>query len=528
MASTESVVEGDLVEYLENTDVNLYVCGKAGTGKSVQFKRYAERNRHQILRIAPTGIAALGCGGGTAHRILRLPFDSCMHEDQEVCEDAFKRAAFASAMKAGPELKECSILLVDEIGMFRADNWELIDRILQIVKKCKKPFGGVRVIGFGDLYQIPPIVKREEQDAFVARYKTDRAYFFCTKQMRENPFHVIELTKVFRQKDGRFIDILNSVRIGKVNTEQLTLLNSRFRPDFKAADGFVTLCPRNATVDRINGERLLSLPGKEVSYCADIDERFPKSQYPNDEVVTLKVGCQVMVIKNLYLDDRLIPNGQVGVVSELKDSCATVTFSHGDEDIHFEEWESRKPVVKDGKLESEAEGTFSQIPLRVAFAATIHKVQGVTLDKCVIDMEGGAFTDGQTYVALSRCRSLDGIILKKKLFKSDIRSDETLVNFMMWSQIQGRYVEFVQDEIKGADGDSPVEIDPMCTVIDGGRNGEWVTEEEMSAITDILNSGEESNSLQASRIVLPRMIDELRCLRTEIFDLKAVSEELHA
>jgi len=521
MALTDaSIQEGDLVEYLENADVNLYVGGKAGTGKSVQFKRYAERNRHQILRIAPTGIAAIGCGGGTAHRIFRLPFDSCMHEDQDICEDAFNRAAFDAAKKAGPELKKCNVLLVDEIGMFRADNWELIDRILQIVKRCKKPFGGVRVIAFGDLYQIPPIVKREEEAAFIARYNTDRAYFFCTKQMRDNPFRIVELTKVFRQKDNRFIDILNSTRIGKVSTEQLALLNSRFRPDFKAADGFVTLCPRNATVDRINKDRLASLPGKESHYYAEVDDRFPKSQYPNDEVVTLKAGCQVMVIKNLYSEDLLIPNGQVGIVKDLYSNYATVAFSHGDEDIFFEEWESRKPVVKDGQLTSEAEGKFKQLPLRVAFAATIHKVQGVTLDKCIIDMEGGAFADGQTYVALSRCRSLDGIVLKCKLSKNDIRADETIMKFMMFSELNNRYVAFIQDEIAGVDGAVVTEVDPMAIINEGAINNEWVTEEEMLAITDILNSGEANSSLTASRIVLMRMIDELRCLRTEVADFK--------
>ena len=517
MASTE---EGDLVEYLENADVNIFVGGKAGTGKSVQFKRYAERNKHQILRIAPTGIAALGCGGGTAHRVFKLPFESCMHEDQDICEDAFRRAAYSAATKAGPELKKCGILLVDEVGMLRADNWELIDRILQIVKRSNKPFGGVQVIAFGDLYQIPPIVKREETKAFIARYGTDRGYFFCTKQMRENPFRVVELTKVFRQKDDRFIDILNSTRIGQVSTEQLDMLNSRFRPDFKAADGFVSLCPRNATVDRINSSRLASLPGEEFQYFADIDSRFPKTQYPNEEILTLKVGSQVMVIKNLYTDDRLIPNGQVGIVKELGNDYATVTFPFGDEDIFFEEWESRKPVVKDGKLSSQTEGKFRQLPLRVSFAATIHKVQGVTLDKCIIDMEGGAFADGQTYVALSRCRSLDGIVLKQKLSKNDIRADESIMKFMTFSELQGQYTQFIQDEIDGADGVKTKSEDPMSIIKAGAINNEWVTEKEMTAITDVLNEGKAKNCVAASRAIIPRLVDEIRCLRTEIADLR--------
>jgi len=513
---SESLVEGDLIEYLEDGVDNVLVFGKAGSGKSVQLRRFAARNKDRILRLAPTGIAALNCGGATIHRVFRLPIHPIVDKPNEIAK---------CAMKVGDELKSAHTLLVDEIGMIRTDIWDCMDKILRIVKRRDEPFGGMRIIGFGDLYQLPPIVKRAEEQYFKDKYNTTRGYFFCSPAMREFPFKVIELTRVFRQRDDRFIQVLNSARVGKITTEQLALLNSRYRPDFKAAEGFVTLCPRNATADAINSSRLASLPGKEVEYIADYDEGFPKNSMPTDEFLTLKVGCQVMVIKNIYPDSgEMIPNGKVGVVKELHSQHVIVEIDGREVDIGREEWESHTPTVHDGKLDSECTGRFEQIPLRVAYAATIHKSQGTTMDKCIIDMDGGAFADGQTYVALSRCRSLDGIILKCKLVADDIRSDDTLTNFMSFSQMRGRYVEFIQDVIEEVDG-KKVARNHMEIIKDGGRNGEWVTEEEFAAINEVLLDGNENEALDASRTVLPRLVDELRNLRTEVKDLESKLKE---
>tara|TARA_R110000824_G_scaffold526_4_gene3341 strand:+ start:3075 stop:4640 length:1566 start_codon:yes stop_codon:yes gene_type:complete len=511
-----SLAEGDLVEYLEEGEENVLLFGKAGSGKSVQLRRFAARNKDRVLRVAPTGIAALNCGGATIHRVFRLPIHPIVDKPAEIAK---------CAMKAGDELKQAHTLLVDEIGMVRTDVWDCIDKILRIVKRRDEPFGGMRIIGFGDLYQLPPIVRGAEESYFKDKYGTTRGYFFCSPAMREYPFKVIELTRVFRQRDDRFIQILNSARVGKITTDQLALLNSRYRPDFKAAEGFVTLCPRNATADAINSSRLASLPGKEVEYVADYDEGFPKNSMPTDEFLTLKVGCQVMVIKNLYpTSGEMIPNGKVGLVKELHSQHVIVDVDGRDVDVGREEWESHTPVVHDGKLDSDCTGTFEQIPLKIAYAGTIHRSQGVTMDKCIIDMDGGAFADGQTYVALSRCRSLDGIILKSKLVKGDIRSDETLTNFMSYSQMRDRYVEFIQDVIEEVDG-KVVKKNHMDIIREGGRTGEWVTEEELSAINEVLLDGNESEALDASRFVLPRLVDELRCLRTETLDLKLSAEK---
>lgn len=513
---TESLIEGDVVQFLEDTDDNVYVCGRAGTGKSVQLKRYIERNKDRILVVAPTGIAALNCGGSTIHRVFRLPIHPIVDKPNEIAK---------CAMKIGPEVKMAHTLLVDEIGMVRTDIWDCIDRILRIVKRRDIPFGGVRIIGFGDLYQLPPIIRSSEESYFKEKYNTTKGYFFCSPAMRKNPFRVIELTRVFRQRDDRFIQILNSVRVGKITNDQLLLLNSRYRPEFKAASGFVTLCPRNATADAINSSRMASLPGKEVEYIANYDKGFPKSSMPTDEFLSLKVGCQVMIIKNIYPDSGgIIPNGKTGIVKELHSQHVIVEIDGREVDIGREEWESHTPTVHDGKLDSECTGRFEQIPLRVAYAATIHKSQGTTMDKCIIDMDGGAFADGQTYVALSRCRSLDGIILKCKLVADDIRSDDTLTNFMSFSQMRGRYVEFIQDVIEEVDG-KKVARNHMEIIKDGGRNGEWVTEEEFAAINEVLLDGNENEALDASRTVLPRLVDEIRNLRTEVKDLKSKLEE---
>lgn len=509
-----TVQEGDLVEYIEETECSLYVTGKAGSGKSVQLKRYVERNSHRTLRVAPTGIAALNSGGVTIHRAFRLPIKPILDSPQDIAD---------CAKKVGKEVKLASALIIDEVGMVRADTWEVIDQILRIVKKNDSPFGGIRIIAFGDLYQLPPIVSESERDYFIDRYGSDRGYFFMTKVMKEIPFRVVELTRVFRQKDDRFISLLNSIRVGQVTTDQLNLLNSRYRPDFKAAEGYVTLCPRNSTADAINKARLESLAGEPKSYIANVDPGFPSAR-PNDDIVTLKPGCQVMIVKNIKLDDgTIIPNGQIGIAKELNRESVLVEVNGTDYLVHYEEWEAHSPFVDKGKLKSRSCGCFRQIPLRVSYANTIHKTQGVTLEKCVIDMEGGAFADGQTYVALSRCRSLDGIILKIKLAKSDIRADKLLAKFMAWNQTNGRYVEFIQDVIE--DGNQK-QKPPIDIINDGARNNGWVTPQEMSAMDDMLRDGNESECLHASRIVLPRMSDELVCLRTEVSDMKSRIELL--
>jgi ATP-dependent exoDNAse (exonuclease V) alpha subunit len=519
VALNGSVIEGDIVKYLEDSEENLFVTGKAGAGKSVQLRRYMSRNRHRSITLAPTGIAAINCDGETIHRAFSMGIESIV-DDEKAIRDIARRAS--------PAIKMAATLLIDEIGMVRTDLMDVLDQVLRIVKKCDKPFGGIRIIAFGDLYQLPPIVKHNEEEYFKEKYGTSRGYFFCLPMLKKCPFKVVELTKVFRQRDDRFITILNSARVGSVTTEQLALLNSRYRPDFKAADGFVTLCPRNSTADKINSDRLASLPGKSVDYFADYDEGFPKSSFPNGEVVTLKEGCQVMVIKNIRDDDdRLVPNGKIGTVSSLRSTSADVMIDGQEVTVGFEEWETHKTIVADGKISSSPVGCFRQIPLKVAYACTIHKSQGVTLDNVIINMEGGAFTDGQTYVALSRCRSLDGIILKCKLTKNDIRADSTLSKFMTWSQMNDNYIEFVQDTIPEVDGKVAVDENPMDIVKEGGRENAWVTEKEFAAMNDLLMDGNENECLDASRILLPRLADELRCLRTEIADMKSNMETLN-
>ena len=510
---------GDIVEFLENSDCNVIVTGKAGTGKSVQLKRFRERNKDRMLVVAPTGIAALNCHGETIHRVFRLPIRPIVDCPEEIR---------ACASRVGSELKTATTLLVDEIGMIRADTWDVIDRILRIVKRRDEPFGGVRIVGFGDLYQLPPIVKSDEVEYFKQRYGSDKGYFFTSSVMQGSPFTVIELTKVFRQKDDRFISILNSARVGSLSDEQISLLNTRHRPDFKAADGFVTLCPRNSTAESINKERLSSLKGKTFSYEAECSDDFPKSARPNDDWVNLKVGCQVMIIKNIYVDEgKMLPNGAVGIVKSLSPKAVEVELDGRDWMIGYETWESHKTFVDGGKLKSNCVGEFKQIPLKLGWACTIHKSQGVTLEKCIINMEGGAFADGQTYVALGPWRSLAGIVLKSKIHKSDIRADQSLSDFTVESKMHGRYVEFEQDSLPDVAG-GVVEIDPLQVISNGARSNGWLSEDEFTAVIDVMNSAKSENIVACSKLTVSRMIDEIRCLRTEISDLRSIVEAVDA
>ena len=500
-------VSGDIVDYIESTDRNIFVTGKAGSGKSIQLKRYIERNGSRALVVAPTGIAAINCDGETIHRMFALPITPV--SDKDVAD---------IAKRAKKSVRAASVLVCDEVGMVRADTWDLIDRLLRIIKRCDEPFGGIRVICFGDLYQLPPIVKSHEVDHFAKKYGSP--YFFSARTMKEQPFQVVEMTRVFRQKDNRFIKILNEARIGNVTREAIDALNTRYRPDFEAADGFVTLSPRNADVDRINAQRLNGLPGKFVTYHAECNGKVP-NKLPNDETVFLKEDCQVMVIKNVYLEDKkMIPNGKVGIARKCHDDSVDVEIDGRIHNIEYAEWDMHSTRVVGDQLVGESEGCFRQIPLRVAYACTIHKSQGVTLDKVIIDMSGGAFADGQTYVALSRCRSLDGIILKSRLAKSDIRADKLLSNFMTEAMKQGHYLEYIQDEIKDFGG---VEVQsPMDEIRAGASTGKFVSEPEMDAMYDVLRMENPSDSHSAASLLLPRLIDEIRALRTKTGDMQRV------
>jgi len=509
--SLNMAVNGDIVDYIEKTDHNIFVTGKAGSGKSIQLKRYIERNGNRALVVAPTGIAAINCEGQTIHRMFALPIKPV--GDSEV-KDIAKRANKA--------VRAASVLVCDEIGMVRSDMWDLIDRLLRVIKRCDEPFGGLRIICFGDLYQLPPIVSNHEIKFINEKYGSP--YFFSAKAMKSAPFEVVEMTRVFRQKDDKFIKILNEARVGNVTREAIDTLNTRYRPDFEAADGFVTLSPRNVDVDKINAARLSNLPGVGVKYHCECDGKVP-NKLPNDEVVHLKVGCQVMVIKNIYLEDkRMIPNGKVGIAKTLHAESVDVEIDGRVHSIGYEEWEMHSTRVQNDELVGESEGCFRQIPLRVAYACTIHKSQGVTLDRVIIDMSGGSFADGQTYVALSRCRSLDGIILKAKLAKADIRADKLLSAFMTNAMNSGHYLEFIQDEITNFGG---VEVlSPMDEIRSGATTGKFASDPEMDAMYDVLRTENPSDSHTAATLLLPRMIDEIRNLRTKVGDMQRVIHSL--
>jgi ATP-dependent DNA helicase PIF1 len=333
------------------------------------------------------------------------------------------------------------VLIIDEISMVRAEMIDHIDRFLRINRDDYRPFGGVQVVFFGDLFQLPPVVSTpEEQHFFQTYYETP--YFFSAKIFKDSPallydkfeMEMLELKKVYRQEARHFVRLLDAVRLGTIDYDDLEDLNERHQPNFNEKDYFITLSPRNAVVDEINSRELRNLPIGEYSYTAEINGAFDMRQFPTEGVLRLKLGAQVMFVKND--PKREYVNGTIGKVVRLTPENIVVQVEDREGEmknieVERQTWEIlRYTLAPDGSdIKADAVGSFKQYPLRLAWAITIHKAQGKTFDKVIIDLSGGAFEVGQTYVALSRCRTLQGIVLKSKIQPRDIKVDERVVDF---------------------------------------------------------------------------------------------------
>ncbi|MFQ5446509.1 MAG: ATP-dependent RecD-like DNA helicase, partial [Saprospiraceae bacterium] len=369
---------------------------------------------------APTGIAALNVKGQTIHSLFGFPPRLITAKD--IKKSKFKKW-----------FNKIEVLVIDEISMVRADVLDAIDRSLRLNRENPQPFGGVQVVFFGDLFQLPPIVStEEEQRIFEFAYNTP--YFFSANVLREVEIEMLELRKVYRQENRLFLRLLDAVRLNQIDWEDLEDLNSRYQPSFSATKSYITLSPRNAVVDRINRRELANLSSPEHLYNATIKGSFDPRLYPTEAELHLKEGAQVMFIKNDPEGEFV--NGTIGHVTALEPDCVRVFSDEVGNAREIAvapmEWEILKykqSKTDPNDIETEVLGTFEQYPLKLAWAVTIHKSQGKTFDKVIIDMGRGAFEFGQTYVALSRCRSLEGIVLKQKLQHQDIMVDERVVDF---------------------------------------------------------------------------------------------------
>ena len=412
------------LELMEETKQHVFVTGRAGTGKSTLLTYFLEHTRKQAVVLAPTGVAALNVGGQTIH--------SFFHFRPDVTPDAIRRRKGAEKRNI---YKKLSTIVIDEVSMVRADLLDCVDKFLRLHgPDASLPFGGVQMIFIGDLYQLPPVVTGQEKEIFRTHYATP--YFFSAKVLDGLEMALVELDTVYRQKDDEFIRLLNAIRNGTVTEGDIALFNQRYDPHFETSreDYFIHLTSTNNLADRVNEEHLAKLPGKVWTAAGLVTGDFGKEYLPTAMEIRLKKGAQVMLLNNDSYGRWI--NGTIGRVTGFKrykegEDCILARLEGGESvEISTYTWEIYHFSLKDGMLASEVVGTFTQYPLRLAFAVTIHKSQGKTFEKAVIDVGRGTFAHGQMYVALSRCTTLAGIVLKQPLRKSHILMDWQVVKFL--------------------------------------------------------------------------------------------------
>lgn len=415
----------DALNLVKYTRQSLFLTGKAGTGKSTFLRYICENTKKKHVVLAPTGIAAINAGGSTLHSFFKLPFHPLLPDDPNLSLQKGRIHDFFKYTKAHRKLlEELELIIIDEISMVRADIIDAVDRILRVYShNLREPFGGKQILLVGDVFQLEPVVKNDEREILNRFYPTP--YFFSAQVFSQIDLVSIELQKVYRQSDPVFVGVLDRIRNNTVGAADLQLLNRRYGVDIAQAeaDMYITLATRRDQVDHINERKLNELPGDAVTFSGKIHGDFPESSLPTSQELVLKTGAQVIFIKNDF--DKRWVNGTIGVVSgmDLDTETLYVITDDGKEcDVKRESWRNIRYKYNEEKKEIEEEelGTFTQYPLRLAWAITVHKSQGLTFARAVIDFTGGVFAGGQTYVALSRCTSLEGIQLKKPVGRADV------------------------------------------------------------------------------------------------------------
>lgn len=435
------------LDYIESTHTTVFLTGKAGTGKTTLLQQIKREAKKKLAVVAPTGVAAINAGGMTIHSFFQMPFGPLLPGGDSRPEVHYS-----------PEKKELlynlELLIIDEISMVRPDILDQIDLILRNVKESNHPFGGVQMLLIGDLSQLSPII-REEEWALLSRYYTS-PYFFSSLVLQKMPYVRIELGHVYRQKEQAFVDILNEVRNQSINPENLQILNQRYDPDFRpsADDPYITLTTHNSIANKINAEYLEALQGETFEFKATIKGDFPKDAYPTETELKLKIGAQVMFVKNDSSAEKLYYNGKIGTVSRIEGNTVFV------DELAVEalEWSNIKYKLEEEQISETNAGSFAQIPLKLAWAITIHKSQGLTFDKAIIDVSE-AFAHGQAYVALSRCRTLFGMVLRNPIAAQNIIGDPAVIRYN--TQVQNktdlevdrlRYAQFLLTELFNFNG----------------------------------------------------------------------------
>ena len=394
-------------QFAMHTNRPIFITGKAGTGKTTFLRKLREQSPKNMAVVAPTGVAAINAGGMTIHSFFQLPVRTLIPTPQSY------RQLFAEqrlTQRKRNMLYHLEMLVIDEISMVRADVLDAIDQVLRRYKYRKdQPFGGVQLVMIGDLFQLSPVVTRGDDEEAMRKYY-EGPYFFQAKVMQELQPIYVELDHVFRQQDQTFVQLLNEVRENQLTTQGRALLNARYNPRFKNTDEdfHITLTTHNRLADELNERELAKLPDAPHVFTAEIKKDFPANIYPTEEILTLKIGARVMFVRNDDQKPRRFYNGKIGVITDIDDAQIIVRCEDGDIEVTRMVWENirYREDEKTGKIDEEVLGTFTQYPLRLAWAVTIHKSQGLTFDKVIIDA-ARAFAAGQVYVALSRCRTLE-------------------------------------------------------------------------------------------------------------------------
>lgn len=429
----------DFVEELVlYTDAHIFLTGKAGTGKTTFLRNLPQKTYKRMAVVAPTGVAAINAGGQTIHSFFQLPFGPQIPEDAIDPSlrtiQAQSRAQFQKLNKRKLNLmRSLDLLIIDEISMVRADVLDAIDAVLRRARRSQKPFGGVQLLMIGDVHQLAPVAKAEEWEVLAPYYNT--TYFFGSHVLQNTPYICVELEHIYRQHDDDFITLLNKVRDNRLDKECLHLLNNRYQPNFIAHDneGYITLTTHNYQADQINESKLDALGTKLLVFKADVEGIFPENTFPTKEELVLKIGAQVMFVKNDPSPEKAFYNGKIGrLVGYDKESENVTVLSDGEYIVVPRlKWENMEYTInpENQEIDEKEIGSFTQIPLRLAWAVTIHKSQGLTFDKVIVDA-GQAFAHGQVYVALSRCTSLEGLVLKTPINSNALVNDYAVNHFV--------------------------------------------------------------------------------------------------
>ncbi len=412
--------------YVNETGCNVFLTGRAGTGKTTFLRTLREDCAKRMAVAAPTGVAAINAGGVTLHSLFQLPFGPLLPGTRK------QQGLFRFSRKKKDMIRSLDLLVIDEISMVRADLLDGIDHVLRHLRRSERPFGGIQLLMIGDLFQLPPVVKENEWNLLNNHYESP--YFFSSKALGDTELVVIELHQIYRQTDPAFINLLNKIRSDNLDPDDLAVLNSRVQTKVSQndSDGTITLCSHNKQADEINLRKLAVLPETAHLFNAKVEGDFPDTNYPTPAILELKQGAQVMFIRNDPSFEKRYFNGKIGTVSSISDGSVLISCPNDDEEIEVEAatWENIDYQLneKTQEINEITIGTFSQYPLRLAWAITIHKSQGLTFDKAIIDAQA-AFAHGQTYVALSRCRSLAGMTLASPLAAKMVGVDNDVLHF---------------------------------------------------------------------------------------------------